>query len=156
MKQPFFLLFIFMTMLQFSACQSDISAHLNGTNWEATNFSVTMPSYRSSDSSYVKKADKSNWESVLQGKPSKLHFNSDGSYSEEHFNLNNDLILTYQGAWEITGDSIIFNIQKPAKIKHTYLISLDDAKSTLQLSRTYDHDRDKQADDQQVVIYKKQ
>ena len=94
---------IFFSLLLFSACQSesDLQIHLNDTDWVGTHFDVTMPSHRNSDSTFVVKADKNNWESVLQGKPSKIHLKSNGDYNEEHFNLNDDRILNYEGTWSI-------------------------------------------------------
>ncbi|MGB1242851.1 MAG: hypothetical protein ACPG49_10040 [Chitinophagales bacterium] len=142
----------------FSACQSnsDLQTNLKNTHWVGTHFSITMPSYKGSDSTLITEANESNWQSVLKGNPSKIHLKNNNDYSEEHFDINNNSILKYEGTWSIEGDSLFFDIQKPHTTKHTYSAELDASKSTLKLSRKSDFDRDKQIDDQQVLTFKKQ
>lgn len=160
MSKSFYLLLIFITftIVLFSSCQSNenFESDLQDTDWMAISFTIEMPTYRNSDTTFSVQANPSNWEEVLKGKPAKIHLKSDGSYNEEHFDVNDNRILNYQGTWSVEGDSLFFDIQKPASIRHAYLVRLNSNKSQMTLSRKLDFDRDKQADDEQTVIYKKQ
>jgi len=116
---------------------------------------MTMPSHNGSDSTHTIEANETTWEKVLEGQPSKLYFGSNGDYKEEHFGINSDLILTYEGKWAIMGDSLILDLQKPASIKHAYKVIILEESGTLKLTQTSDLDRDKKVDDKKTVTYKK-
>ncbi|MGB1242959.1 MAG: hypothetical protein ACPG49_10585 [Chitinophagales bacterium] len=155
MRKSFYLLSIFIIFL--SACQPNQETELllNDSNWTSSHFLMTMPSHQSSDSTYTIEANETTWERVLEGQPSKLHFGANGEYTEEHFGVNSDLILKYEGKWTVIADSLILDIQKPLNTKHAYKISILEESGLLKLSQTRDLDRDKQKDDNKTVTYKK-
>lgn len=157
--KPIFLLFVFLwTIVSLSSCQSDnyLQPKLKNTYWQASEFLVVAPSFRGSDSTYRLQADASNWEKILQGQPSTIELKEDGSFAEEHFNSSNALILSYQGKWSVAGDSLFFDVEKPLKTKFKYLVDIDETSNKLKLSKHFDYDNDKQVDDHQEVVYKKQ
>ena len=158
MKKVIHSLFIFTVVISLAACQpeDETTSYLNDTKWIATHFTLSMPSHKNSDSTYTIKANPSNWTTVLNGQPSQFQFKSDGSYVEAHFSMDGAPVVTYQGKWTISNDSLILNMEKPAFMQQLYTLNLDAEKAVLHLLRTDDLDNDKVKDDQQVVQYKKQ
>ncbi len=158
MRQLFYLLPTFTLIIFLSACQSDTKAQLflNDSKWTASHFMMTMPSHKGSDSTYTIEADETTWESILEGQPSKLHFESNGNYTEKHFGVNSDLILEYKGKWTTVADSLILEVQKPLNTRHAYKVILLEESGMVKLSQTSDLDRDKQPDDNKTITYKKQ
>lgn len=158
MNKTFYIFSTFLLFVFFSACQPDsnLQADLKDTNWVGTHYFLEMPSYLNSDSTFTMEANENNWESVLKGKPSKIYLKANGEYNEEHFDVNDNRILNYQGTWSIEGDSLFFDIQKPVSTRHAYAVELGNDNSTLKLLRKSDFDRDKQVDDQQTLTFKKQ
>ncbi len=158
MKPIFYSAVLLLTIVLFSSCQPDdyLQPKLQNTHWQASEFSVVAPSFQDSDSTFTIKANENNWEQVLKGQPSTIELKADGSYIEEHFDVNNSRILSYEGAWTTEGDSLFLDIKKPVKTEFKYMVTIDEAAKILSLSRQFDYDRDSQKDDKQVVSYKKQ
>jgi hypothetical protein len=75
-------------------------------------------------------ADSLNWEKVLKMHPIRTHFNTDGSYYSEYFNLKDSLIRRPTGAWAIKGDTIVMAQITPERSETRLHISISNNVAT--------------------------
>jgi hypothetical protein len=102
----------FKTFAQWAKPGSDPDKLIVG---EWRNIYLKLIIHHKNDAPQTMEADSSNWEARLHIKPIRTHFQRNGSYYSEYFNLKDSLVRRTTGIWTTTGDSIIMTEQTPDK-----------------------------------------
>ena len=98
-------------------------------------------------------ADSTNWEAKLKIHPVHTHFESNGTYYSEYFNLKDSLVRKTEGIWFIKGSKITINQLKPSKAVYKYELSINNNYATF--SGYIDFNEDGKEDDYYFGIQKK-
>lgn len=148
MKDFFLLIFILLFVL--TACQPvadeeaqkpttvNLLERLPGT-WEAISFRVNIPTVDNSDRDSLFEVSEEYWVEKFRVKPVKTIFNPDKTYRQEFRNLQDTLVSTNKGIWNVFGDTLM--MIEP-NTTYNYTVNIEKGIATFRSTTDWDNDGD--------------
>lgn len=133
-----------------NALNINSESRLLGT-WQNVSLKIKVNSKKAPQ---VIEVDEMNWEDKMNIKPVKTIFFEDHTYRSEYYNLNDSIIRLVEGTWEILGDSLFLDQNKPEWKSYTYKVSINSDMATFE--GVLDWDGDGEDDDTYIGVQKRQ
>lgn len=121
--------------------------------WEPVKLQVEFNEEMKEDQDRVLQIDRENWEEKMQTRPAHLIFREDHTYVIEIKNLNDSVVKTQKGHWELTGDSLFMDQTHPEWASYSYHIELKPGEA--RLDGKLDWDGDGKANEKYICVQRR-
>lgn len=125
---------------------------LTGT-WEIEKLTITMNTYKNSDTSNIIEATADNWEQKMNSRNIRTTYNADGTYHSLHRDLNDSVFYDPAGTWKIIGDTLFVQDTFPARRSYRFRVMVDS--SFAEFRGIEDFDGDGKADDEYYSLQRR-
>ncbi|HDR88512.1 MAG TPA: DUF5004 domain-containing protein [Bacteroidetes bacterium] len=121
--------------------------------WEQVKLQVELDHAAKEDQGRILQVDRENWEEKMQARPARLIFKDDHTYVIEIKNLNDSVVKTRKGHWELTGDSLFMDQTHPDWASFSYRIELKPGEA--RLDGKLDWDGDGKANEKYICVQRR-
>ena len=126
----------------------DLKQAIQGT-WQTTQLSVAVNSAEGLDSFRVDQLTEQVWEQQFGMKPPIHYFQPDQKFRREHRNINDDIIDSSRGIWNVFGDTLML-IEEDA----TYQYVVQGGDGRIAWRTLLDWDEDGEVDDEYQSVHR--
>lgn len=121
--------------------------------WEQVKLKVEFDDAAKEGQDRMLQVDRKNWEEKMQVRPARLIFNDNHTYVIEIKNLNDSVIKTRKGHWELTGDSLFMDQTHPEWASFSYRIELKPGEA--RINGLLDWDGDGKANEKYTCVQRR-